>query len=68
MAISPAPALEPYNYSVASETPDRSAEPARSTDDEPTLYCPRCSARLQPHRCKLVCERCGYFMSCAEYH
>lgn len=34
---------------------------------EPMLYCPRCSARLTEHQCKLVCERCGYYMSCADY-
>lgn len=30
--------------------------------------CPNCSARLEVRRCKLVCPRCHYFMSCAEYH
>jgi hypothetical protein len=29
-------------------------------------YCPRCSARLVPQRCKLVCS-CGYYMSCSDY-
>ncbi len=36
--------------------------------EEPMLYCPRCNARLEQSRCKLVCERCGYYMSCADYY
>ena len=32
------------------------------------LYCPVCSMRLQQRQCKLFCERCGYYMSCADYY
>jgi hypothetical protein len=35
---------------------------------EPMLYCPVCSLRLSERRCKLLCERCGYYMSCADYY
>jgi hypothetical protein len=35
--------------------------------DEPMLYCPLCSSRLIARKCKLVCETCGYYMSCADY-
>jgi hypothetical protein len=47
------------------------AHPAdnRQTDDSnPMLYCPVCSERLAQSRCKLVCTKCGYFMSCADYY
>jgi len=37
-------------------------------EDEPILYCPVCSRRLAERRCKLVCERCGYYMSCGDYY
>jgi len=37
-------------------------------DPEPMLVCPRCNADLEPHKCKLVCRRCGYYMSCADYY
>jgi hypothetical protein len=30
-------------------------------------YCPRCSSRLVPQRCKLICCACGYYMSCSDY-
>jgi len=37
-------------------------------EDEPMLYCPVCSTRLNQRKCKLFCERCGYYMSCADYY
>ena len=37
-------------------------------DSEPMLYCPLCGTRLSELKCKLVCERCGYYMSCADYY
>jgi hypothetical protein len=40
----------------------------RQTAEEPMLYCPRCDARLLARKCKLLCERCGYYMSCADYY
>ena len=47
------------------ETPQIQAKPS---DREPMLYCPVCGKRLTERRCKLVCERCGYYMSCADYY
>jgi hypothetical protein len=46
------------------------ANPPEETkpEDEPMLYCPVCSMRLEQHKCKLVCSRCGYYMSCADYY
>ena len=33
----------------------------------PNQFCPVCSSRLESHRCKMICRRCGYFMSCSEF-
>ena len=40
----------------------------RKNEDEPMLYCPVCSTRLTERKCKLLCEKCGYYMSCADYY
>jgi len=51
--------------------PQPSVEPAASTEprrEEPMLYCPVCSSRLTSRKCKLICEKCGYYMSCADYY
>ena len=36
--------------------------------EDPMLYCPVCSTRLTGRKCKLLCEKCGYYMSCADYY
>jgi hypothetical protein len=48
-------------------SPDNPAE-LREQREEPMLYCPVCSTRLTARKCKLICEVCGYYMSCADYY
>jgi len=31
-------------------------------------YCPQCAIELQGHHCKLLCPRCGYYMSCSDFY
>jgi hypothetical protein len=51
------------------ESPEPTPVPGqRADDDEPMLYCPVCSTRLTGRKCKLQCEKCGYYMSCADYY
>ncbi len=45
-----------------------STEPRRAGEHEPMLFCPVCSRRLAERKCKLYCEQCGYYMSCADYY
>ena len=49
---------------------DEDAKPveAPKPEPEPMLFCPRCDAKLTPLKCKLMCDRCGYYMSCADYY
>jgi hypothetical protein len=49
------------------EQVEREAE-AEKLPEHPCVYCPNCSERLTEHKCKLVCRRCGYYMSCADYY
>ena len=37
-------------------------------DDNPMLWCPVCSKKLETLKCKLFCRDCGYYMSCADYY
>jgi hypothetical protein len=49
------------------DRPSKAPEPPQSKD-EPMLYCPVCSLRLESRKCKLFCTQCGYYMSCADYY
>jgi hypothetical protein len=53
---------EPLSRSVAREVS------SKDESEEPMLYCPVCNQKLAARHCKLVCERCGYYMSCADYY
>jgi len=47
---------------------DPTNEPQTAPPQElPVEVCPVCSKRLESRRCKFVCPRCGYFMSCSEF-
>lgn len=50
--------------------PEESAARPRSTqtEAETILYCPVCSTRLTERKCKLICEKCGYYLSCSDYY
>jgi hypothetical protein len=52
---------------AVAETPMASPAAAELQED-PSRYCPVCSQRLESRRCKLVCNACGYYMSCADYY
>jgi hypothetical protein len=50
------------------EDPDPEPPEQPATEELPMLYCPLCSTRLTVRQCKLLCEKCGYYMSCADYY
>lgn len=56
-----------YNGS-AMDSIDPNDRPRATGENEPMLYCPVCSTRLTELKCKLVCDKCGYYMSCADYY
>jgi hypothetical protein len=59
-----------YNSFAVDLTPEVpiSERTKAASENEPMLYCPVCSRRLTERKCKLFCEQCGYYMSCADYY
>ena len=52
---------------VAQTTPNDA--PVIDPDPEALMRtCPNCSAQLEESRCKLLCPRCHYYMSCSDYY
>ena len=46
----------------------KDSDEQRQGEEHPIGFCPVCSQRLEPKRCKLVCGTCGYYMSCSDYY
>ena len=47
---------------------DHAAKASGSSWEDASRFCPICSQRLESRRCKLICNVCGYYMSCADYY
>jgi ribosomal protein S27AE len=57
-----------YPHAPDAESHDPNPQPESAPVQHHSVYCPNCSAQLTGHRCKLVCNRCGYYLSCADYY
>jgi hypothetical protein len=63
-----AASVEMRGAAVAGSAGNTTAEEPVQGHEDASRYCPICSQRLESQRCKLVCNRCGYYMSCADYY
>ncbi len=55
------------NAPEAAPGSEQEKEPVVAAENA-SLFCPVCSERLTPRKCKLICAACGYYMSCSDYY
>src|SRR5262249_33472460 len=53
---------------IPAEESTASHVPVTALGEDASRFCPVCSRRLESRRCKLICDVCGYYMSCADYY
>ena len=49
------------------QLPPEIDNPSGDIECEYWRWCPRCGHELHNEKCKLICPRCHYFLSCSDF-
>jgi hypothetical protein len=66
--VKPSSASRPVEEQSSAPSSSGTVPAERTGQEDASRYCPVCSQRLESRRCKLICNVCGYYMSCADYY
>jgi len=59
--------MKPEMAAVArTAMPEFTAKLSALTD--PSRVCPHCSEIMQEQRCKVICQKCGFYLSCSDFY
>jgi exosome complex RNA-binding protein Csl4 len=52
------------------QTEERPAPPQADRPDPGAVMrtCANCGSTIEERKCKLICQGCGYFLSCSDYY
>jgi hypothetical protein len=61
-------ANSPGSVSVSPATPEAATRVSANPQTDASTICPNCSTELRGHRCKVVCPKCGFYLSCSDFY